>query len=71
VATRSGASGLERRDLHAKLEPSGAFMMSSDRAYTDLRTDLNLSASVPSCLTASGFLDVLTDGRYGEIEDRR
>ena len=60
---------LERaRDLHAKLETERRLHDELDRAYTDLRTDLNLQLRPELSDLASGFLDVLTDGRYSEIE---
>jgi DNA repair protein SbcC/Rad50 len=39
-----------------------------DRAYTDLRTELNFQLRPELSETASGFLSELTDGRYGEME---
>ncbi len=70
VATADRArQELERaRDLHAKLEAERRLHEELDRAYTDLRTDLNLQLRPELSDLASVFLDVLTDGRYGEIE---
>jgi exonuclease SbcC len=39
-----------------------------DRAFTDLRTDLNFQLRPELSELASGFLTDLTDGRYGELE---
>jgi exonuclease SbcC len=47
-----------RRRLHDEL----------DRAYGDLRTDLNIHLRPEVSELASGFLAELTDGRYAELE---
>jgi exonuclease SbcC len=39
-----------------------------DRAFSDLRTDLNFALRPEVSELASGFLSDLTDGRYGELE---
>jgi exonuclease SbcC len=39
-----------------------------DRAFTDLRTDLNFQLRPELSELASGFLSDLTDGRYAELE---
>ena len=39
-----------------------------DRAFSDLRTDLNFALRPEVSEIASGFLTDLTDGRYGELE---
>ncbi|HZF67202.1 MAG TPA: SMC family ATPase [Gemmatirosa sp.] len=39
-----------------------------DRAYSDLRTDLNFQLRPELSEIASGFLDELTDARYSELE---
>jgi len=39
-----------------------------DRAFTDLRTDLNFQLRPELAEIASRFLDVLTDGRYNALE---
>lgn len=39
-----------------------------DRAFSDLRTDLNAQLRPELSEIASGFLGDLTDGRYGELE---
>lgn len=60
---------LERaRDLHARLEGERRLHEELDRAYTDLRTDLNFQLRPELSDLASGFLNVLTDGRYTELE---
>ena len=48
----------QRKVLHDEL----------DRAFTDLRTDLNFQLRPELSELASGFLSDLTDGRYGELE---
>jgi len=70
VATAERArQELERaREMHARLESERRLHDELDRAYTDLRTDLNLQLRPELSDLASSFLDVLTDGRYGEIE---
>jgi exonuclease SbcC len=57
VEARLDALQTERR-LHDEL----------DRAYTDLRQDLNFQLRPELSELASGFLDQLTDGRYAELE---
>ena len=60
---------LERaRDVHARLESERRLHEELDRAYTDLRTDLNLQLRPELADLASQFLNVLTDGRYTELE---
>jgi exonuclease SbcC len=39
-----------------------------DRAFTDLRTDLNFQLRPELAEIASGFLESLTDGRYNSLE---
>jgi DNA repair protein SbcC/Rad50 len=48
----------QRKVLHDEL----------DRAFTDLRTDLNFQLRPELSELASGFLSDLTDGRYAELE---
>jgi exonuclease SbcC len=48
----------DRKRLHDEL----------DRAFTDLRTDLNFQLRPELSELASGFLSDLTDGRYAELE---
>jgi exonuclease SbcC len=60
---------LERaRDLHAKLEAERRLHEELDRAYTELRTDLNLQLRPELSALASDYLDELTDGRYRELD---
>ncbi|CAN5251196.1 SMC family ATPase [soil metagenome] len=54
---RATALGRDRR-LHEEL----------DRAFSDLRTDLNAQLRPELSELASTFLSELTDGRYGELE---
>jgi exonuclease SbcC len=70
VATAERArQDLERaRDLHAKLEAERRLHDELDRAYTDLRTDLNFQLRPELSELASQFLNQLTDGRYAELE---
>ncbi len=60
---------LERaREMHAKLEAEKRMHEELDRAYTDLRTDLNFQLRPELSDLASRFLNQLTDGRYAELE---
>ena len=60
---------LERaRELQAKLEAERRVHDELDRAYSDLRNDLNLQLRPELSDLAADFLDVLTDGRYAELE---
>ena len=60
---------LERtRELQAKLEGERRVHDELDRAYSDLRNDLNLQLRPELSDLAGDFLDVLTDGRYSELE---
>jgi DNA repair protein SbcC/Rad50 len=60
---------LERtRELQAKLESERRVHDELDRAYSDLRNDLNLQLRPELSDLAGDFLDVLTDGRYAELE---
>lgn len=70
VATAERArADLERaREVHARLEGERRVHEELDRAYTDLRTDLNLQLRPELSDLAADFLDVLTDGRYSELE---
>jgi exonuclease SbcC len=59
MRARSQLEGLEReKRLHDEL----------DRAYTDLRTDLNVQLRPEMSELASAFLTELTDARYDELE---
>lgn len=57
LQARLDALGKDKR-LHDEL----------DRAYSDLRTDLNFQLRPELSEIASGFLDELTDARYTELE---
>lgn len=60
---------LERtRAMQAKLESERRVHDELDRAYSDLRNDLNLQLRPELSDLAGDFLDVLTDGRYAELE---
>ena len=60
---------LERaRELHAKLESERRLHDELDRAYTDLRTDLNFQLRPELADLASRFMSHLSDGRYAELE---
>jgi exonuclease SbcC len=60
---------LERAQvLQAKLESERRVHDELDRAYSDLRNDLNLQLRPELSDLAADFLDVLTDGRYAELE---
>ncbi|HEX6313548.1 MAG TPA: SMC family ATPase [Gemmatimonadaceae bacterium] len=70
VATAERArQELERaRELQSKLEAERRVHDELDRAYSDLRNDLNLQLRPELSDLAADFLDVLTDGRYAELE---
>ena len=60
---------LERaRDLQSRLEGDRRVHDELDRGYSDLRNDLNLQLRPELSDLAADFLDVLTDGRYAELE---
>lgn len=60
---------LERaRELMARLEGERVIHDELDRAYSELRNDLNLQLRPELSDLAADFLDVLTDGRYAELE---
>jgi exonuclease SbcC len=69
AAAERARKELERaRELHARLEAERRLHEELDRAYTDLRTDLNSQLRPELSDLASRFLTVLTDGRYTELE---
>lgn len=70
VATAERArQELERaQELQAKLDGERRVHDELDRAYSDLRNDLNLQLRPELSDLAADFLDVLTDGRYAELE---
>jgi DNA repair protein SbcC/Rad50 len=60
---------LERaRELQGRLEGDRRVHDELDRAYSDLRNDLNLQLRPELSDLSADFLDVLTDGRYAELE---
>jgi exonuclease SbcC len=60
---------LERaRELQARLEGDRRVHEELDRGYSDLRNDLNLQLRPELSDLAADFLDVLSDGRYAELE---
>ncbi len=69
AAAERARKELERaRELHARLEAERRLHEELDRAYSDLRTDLNFQLRPELSDLASQFLNVLTDGRYSELE---
>ncbi|MDQ6886636.1 MAG: SMC family ATPase [Gemmatimonadota bacterium] len=58
----------ERQRVLAELNARKRLHDELDRAYTDLRTDLNHQLRPELAELASGFLNDLTDGRYAELE---
>ena len=68
VAERSGRDLADRQRLLGDLNARKRLHDELDRAYTDLRTDLNFQLRPELSELASAFLSDLTDGRYGEIE---
>lgn len=58
----------ERQRLLGELNLRKRLHDELDRAYTDLRTDLNFQLRPELAELASGFLSELTNGRYGELE---
>ena len=56
------------RELQARLESDRRVHEELDRGYSDLRNDLNLQLRPELSDLAADFLDVLTDGRYAELE---
>jgi exonuclease SbcC len=58
----------ERQRLLGELTVNKRLHDELDRAYTDLRTDLNFQLRPELSELASAFLSELTDGRYDELE---
>ena len=56
------------QDTLDRLETEKRMHDELDRAFTDLRTDLNFQLRPELAEIASRFLDVLTDGRYAALE---
>ena len=68
-AARRQREELERmRERLAKLEGEKRLHDELDRAYSDLRTDLNFQLRPELSELASAFLTDLTDARYSELE---
>jgi exonuclease SbcC len=68
VAERSARDLADRQRLLSDLNDQKRLHDELDRAYTDLRTDLNFQLRPELSEIASAFLSDLTDGRYGELE---
>lgn len=69
AAAERARQELERaREMQSKLEGERRVHDELDRAYSDLRNDLNLQLRPELSDLAGEFLDVLTDGRYAELE---
>jgi exonuclease SbcC len=56
------------QERHNRLQREKRLHDELDRAYTDLRTDLNLQLRPELSELASSFLSELTDARYAELE---
>ncbi len=67
-AERVAAELVERQRLLDELQKQKLLHDELDRAYTDLRTDLNFQLRPELSELASGFLSELTEGRYAELE---
>jgi exonuclease SbcC len=68
VAQASAKELADRQRLLSDLNNTKRLHDELDRAYTDLRTDLNFQLRPELSELASAFLSDLTDGRYGELE---
>jgi DNA repair protein SbcC/Rad50 len=68
VASAAAKELGERQRLLAELTVHKRLHDELDRAYTDLRTDLNFQLRPELSELASAFLAELTDGRYDELE---
>ncbi len=67
-AERSRQEMERMQETHDRLLREKRLHDELDRAYSDLRTDLNLQLRPELSEVASGFLNALTDGRYSELE---
>lgn len=67
-AERVASELAERQRLLGELQQQKRLHDELDRAYTDLRTDLNFQLRPELSELASGFLSELTEGRYAELE---
>jgi exonuclease SbcC len=68
VASGAARELAERQRLLTELTVHKRLHDELDRAYTDLRTDLNFQLRPELSELASAFLAELTDGRYDELE---
>jgi exonuclease SbcC len=68
TAQRAARELEERQHLLSELNGRKRLHDELDRAYTDLRTDLNFQLRPELSELASSFLSDLTDGRYDELE---
>ena len=68
IAQHSARELADRQRLLGDLNGRKRLHDELDRAYTDLRTDLNFQLRPELSELASAFLSDLTDGRYGELE---
>ncbi|MEP7087270.1 MAG: SbcC/MukB-like Walker B domain-containing protein, partial [Gemmatimonadota bacterium] len=68
VAGAAARELAERQRLLGELTVHKRLHDELDRAYTDLRTDLNFQLRPELSELASAFLSELTDGRYDELE---
>ena len=68
LAERAARELEERQRLLGELNTRKRLHDELDRAYTDLRTDLNFQLRPELSELASAFLSELTDGRYTELE---
>jgi exonuclease SbcC len=68
IATGATRELGERQRMLSELTVHKRLHDELDRAYTDLRTDLNFQLRPELSELASAFLSELTDGRYDELE---
>ncbi|HEY7860865.1 MAG TPA: SMC family ATPase [Gemmatimonadaceae bacterium] len=68
IATSAARELGERQRMLSELTVHKRLHDELDRAYTDLRTDLNFQLRPELSELASAFLSELTDGRYDELE---
>ena len=68
IATSAARELAERQRTLSELTVHKRLHDELDRAYTDLRTDLNFQLRPELSELASAFLSELTDGRYDELE---
>ncbi|MDQ2932576.1 MAG: hypothetical protein M3Y05_17370, partial [Gemmatimonadota bacterium] len=68
IASHAAKELGERQRILSELTVQKRLHDELDRAYTDLRTDLNFQLRPELSELASAFLSELTDGRYDEVE---